>query len=176
MALYHHFDLRQCGFLIVITGFIAVLSFGSPIQGLVRQLRTNYSLWTAQEDDIRRMFNWVKFNTPEDSIIIMPPWRRDSWYFSQRAQIASYLCPVLDRLSEWRERIEAMCGKIEKDNWQSKINQLKKGYNDLTKKDIQSLVRKYGSDYIITSQIYDFPLIHELGDYKVYSLNKGQTP
>ena len=48
-------------------------------------------------------------------------------------------------------------------------------YNQLTEKDIRSIVEKYGGDYLVSKGGYSYPILFDSGTYKVYSLKKVGT-
>jgi len=133
-------------------------------------------MWTRQEEDWEKAFKWVAKNTPNNSIIISPPWRGESFYLSQRAQIASWWVPRLDHLTEWRERLESLAGDVSgvrPETTKARLEYMVAHYNQLPPTEIASLVAKYGAEYLVSSTTYGYPVIFQSGTYKVYALTGG---
>jgi hypothetical protein len=171
MKVYHHSVIKP-GVGVVMLGFLALLSFGNPLGAIVDSGRMNYMFWTQKEDDLRRSFKWLAESTPNGSIVVSPPWRRDSWYISRRAQIVSLRYFPIDRLGECRERIECMVGKIETYPPKDRLRTMESFYNQLKENEIESIIKKYGGDYLVSKGNYKYPLLFDSGTYKVYSLKK----
>ena len=158
---------------LIAVGFLALLSFGSPVSRLLDGMRLNYDLWVKKVsggDDIKTAFKWIAKNTPNGSITILPPWRRDGWYLSQRAQIACLrYFPGDHRFEEWLERNQSLVGKIES---QTSVEEMEHYYNNLAEKDIASVVRKYGGEYLVSKRDYSYTRLFDSGSYKVYALKR----
>jgi hypothetical protein len=169
MKVYHYSSIRPAAGIVVL-GFLALLSFGNPLGAIVDTSKVNYMFWTQKEDDLRKGFKWLGENTANGSIVISPPWRRDSWYISKRAQIACLRCFPIDRLEEYRERIECLVGKIETYPENVRVQMMESFYNQLNKEEIESIRQKYGGDYLVSKGNYTYPLVFDSGTYKVYLL------
>jgi hypothetical protein len=158
---------------LVAGGFLALAMFGIPAKLTVNYVKALYREETRDEEDLKRAFQWVAKNTPPDSIVIVPPWRKDSFYLSQRAQIANWWVLRFDRLTEWRERLETLAGDLSSltdGTEKANMTQTMRHYNGLAATDIASLVEKYGADYLVSSAKYSYPILFNSGTYKVYSL------
>jgi hypothetical protein len=172
MSALHHYHTIQYGRILVVLGFFAFASFGNPVDIFIQNVKHQYSIWT-REEDVQKAFRWIANNTPSNSIVISPPWRGDSFYFSRRGQIAAWWVPRFDRLAEWRERVESLGGDLSRarpGTAIARIEQMTSHYNQLTTTDIASLIEKYGAEYLVSSARYSYPVLFESGIYKVYSL------
>jgi hypothetical protein len=175
MSSLHHWWIMKGSKRLVLVGVLILVGFGNPIALFVNLAAKHYSLWTRGEEDWEKAFKWIKHNTPINSIVISPPWRGESFYLSQRAQVASWWVPRFDRLTEWRARLESVTGDVSKvrpGTTQARLEHMVDYYNHLTVRDIDSLVAKYGARYLVSSATYNYPLIFQSGTYKVYSLNR----
>jgi hypothetical protein len=160
MAALRHCHSLRYGMGLVVLGFVAFASFGNPIDVFVKNVKHQYSMWTRGEEDVKKAFRWIAGNTPTESIVISPPWRGDSFYLSQRGQIASWWIIRFDRLETTKARLDQMAHH----------------YNQLTTTDIESLVNKYGAAYLVSSANYSYPALFNSGSYKVYSLKTAGAP
>jgi hypothetical protein len=160
---------------VIVLGLFAFASFGSPFEVLVQKGRHHYAMWTRGEDDVQTAFRWIAINTPSDSVVISPPWRGDSFYFSKRAQIASWWVPRLDRLAEWRERLELIAGdvsSVKPETTKARMDYMIAHYNRLREADIESLTEKYGANYLVSASTYSYPILFNSGTYKVYLIRR----
>ena len=163
---------------LVVLCLFAFASFGNPFQIFVEKAKYQYSLWTRGEEDVQTAFRWIATNTPDDSIVISPPWRGDSFYYSRRAQIASWWVPRFDRLTEWRERLEVLTGDlsdVEPPTTKARMEQMTHYYSQLNETNIAFLIQRYGANYLVSSASYSYPVRFESGSYKVYSLENGEV-
>jgi hypothetical protein len=173
-ALHHSssIKMRKC---LVVFGCLALVMFGNPVGIFVDTVKKHYSIWTRLEPDWEKAFKWIEKNTPNNSIIISPPWRGESFYFSRRGQIANWWVPRFDRLTEWRERLESVTGDVSgvrPRTTKARMDHMIDQYNQLTATDIESLADKYGAAYLVSATTYGYPVIFQSETYKVYSLNE----
>ena len=122
-----------------------------------------------QEPGLVRAMRWIADSTPRESTIILPPWRKDSFYRAQRAQIASWEAVRYENMQEWRNRIEAMVGPLpvgQKLPWTA----LRKPYYDLTQGTIRDLAHRYGAALILTRTGYPFPVRFGADSFAVYEI------
>jgi hypothetical protein len=174
-ALHHYSSIKMRKGLVMV-GCLTLAMFGNPVVILMDTAQKHYSMWTRQEEDVQRAFKWIAKNTPTNSIVISPPWRGESFYLSQRAQVASWWVPRFDRLTEWRDRLESMVGDVSgvrPGTTKVRMEHMVAHYNQLTTTEIVSLVEKYGAEYLVTSAKYSYPALFNSGNYKVYSLKRG---
>jgi hypothetical protein len=171
----HHCSSIKTGKVLVTVGCFALVMFGNPVDIFVKTVTKHYSMWTRQEEDVIGAFKWIAKNTPTNAVIISPPWRGENFYFSQRAQVASWWVPRFDRLTEWRDRLESMVGDVSgvrPGTTKARMEHIVARYNQLTATEIASLVEKYGAEYLVTSAKYSYPALFNSGSYKVYSLKR----
>jgi hypothetical protein len=178
MNAVHHSQPIKHRATLVLLGLFALASFGNPIEILTRAVRSQYLVWTRPEDDVQKAFRWIAVNTPEDSIVISPPWRGDMFYYSRRGQIASWWVPRFDRLAEWRKRLESIAGdlsSVKPETTKARMDHIMDHYNHLREVDMESLMEKYGANYLVSSATYSYPILFDSGSYKVYSLEGGES-
>lgn len=149
---------------------ISVFGILDPIDEGIGQLRENKASWVAKPSDLVRSLTWISKNTPNDAVILAPPFGSRFWYLSQRAQIASYSYPRYDRLVEWRQRVGDASAHIEITDRATAWEKLEAGFEGLTVEQIAELKQKYGVSHLVSSTDYPFPVIFEDGNCKVYAL------
>jgi hypothetical protein len=177
MGVCHHRSLsRREGRWLLTLGILALLCLPSAIGQLMDQTKRHYGYWVGYYDwdDLQKSFIWVSENTPKTSIVILPPWRKESFYLSRRATIANWAWPRMDRFQEWQERIKALIGdfSLEDEHLGSKWED---HYDQLSENEIASIVAKYGGDYLVSESTYTYPVLFQSGTYKVYSLPASMT-
>lgn len=176
---------------VVAGGFLALTALGIPAKLTADHLKAIARDRWAQsqveeqparapsEEDLTEAFRWVAGNTPVDAVIILPPWRKDSFYLARRAQIANWWVLRFDRLSEWRERLEELAGDLSgltDGTEKATMSQTVHHYDNLTETDIASLVGGYQAQYLVSSASYGYPILFQAGSYTVYSLMTQVRP
>lgn len=143
----------------------------NPVAVGVVAICNTYAQWTTAPDDFRETSAWIAQNTPNGAIIIQPPHRRDVWYLSRRATIASYTYPTFGRLDEWRGRVADLTGgnMAIADN-ENGVQTLEEAFNRLSANQINDLRAKYGATYLVSRAEYPFPLVYRTATYKIYFL------
>jgi len=172
MHAYHHQSAVKLSKPTLAVGFLALLTLWNPLPHLLGSAQLEYTRWTEKSDDLQKAYIWISENTPNGSIIIAPPWRKETFYISKRALIANWHMPRPDRLGEWRSRIEALGAKFEYGHSCEKNERMKYNYNNLSRQDIEGIISKYGGDYLIHESKYEYPLSQKFGTYKIYSLTR----
>ena len=178
MSAWHYWFSTKAGKGLVVVGCLALAAFGNPIHVFADSLKKHYSMWTRGEEDVQTAFRWIATNTPDDSIVISPPWRGDSFYFSRRGQVASWWVPRFDRLTEWRQRLELIAGdvsSVKPETTKARMDHMIRHYNHLREADIDSLRAEYGANYLLSSTDYSYPVVFDSGRYKIYSLESGES-
>jgi hypothetical protein len=175
MSTLQHCRSIKSGKGLVAAGLLALVTIGIPTKLLVDHIKVSHEddQWTREERDAEEALKWIAKNTPTDAIVILPPWRKDSFYLSQRAQIANWWVLRFDRLTEWRERLELVAGNLANmtdGTEKAKMTQTTYHYNHLTAADLAALEDKYGAEYLVSSASYGYPVLFSSGIYKVYSL------
>lgn len=174
MALIYHHASLNISPMTVALGICALLCLSHPFEELSHRTRKIYRSWTATEDHLAKAFRWLQANTPRDAILILPPWRDDGFYLTQRAQIANWKLVPYGRIQEWRERLEALGG----DHWQKMHTEprynlskaMKQHYNHLSAEAVVAIQAAYGGDYLVSKRQYDFPVLLDTGTYRIYAL------
>lgn len=169
MHAIEHRKMRDIGKGALLVGTVALLGLQNPLGSFVDDARRTYQNWTTEQQGLERALKWTSEYTPNGSILISPPWEKNSYYLSERAQIANWNAARYDRLAEWRDRLEALVGKISRSQDLS-VESMDQRYHMLTQTQIDSIVLKYGGDYLISKAQYNYPILCESESYKVYQL------
>jgi hypothetical protein len=125
-------------------------------------------LWLARPpDDLGRSFEWLSQGAPPTAVAVLPPWREDSYWRSRRAHVAALSLVRTDSLERWRERIGALVGLGDDRLTDSAMTAR---YERLTPRQVQTIRRRYGGDYLVSRIAYPFREVHREGAYRVYDL------
>lgn len=139
--------------------------FFNPVKRGIFQISENYQAWQTPLDDESKVFIWLKENTPQDSIVLAPPWRGDVWYRSNRAQFVNYKYSPFLEMTEWERRLKVLFGN------ETAIEKVKILYNRLPKEKVDEIVQENKVSYLVSIGFYDYPVLFESGNWKVYKLN-----
>lgn len=142
----------------------------NPVSYISSRLDTFVDSWTFQVSDVETAFRWVAENTPEDAIVIAPPNHIEVWYYTRRANIASFRYPTYDRFGEWRKRIGDLTGTTESSARDDDFSDTETRFSSLSEAQILSLKDRYSADYLISRGKYDLPKVFETGTYVIYKL------
>lgn len=140
--------------------------FGKGYNQILETVRT----WQSAPDDIEKTSRWISGNTPRNSIVIQPPNRREVWYWSHRATVASFAYPTYDRLDQWRERIADLTGNLKIIRGDGASEEIEAAFNRLSPDEIERLKNKYAATHLVSRAVYSYPIIFETETYKVYQL------
>jgi hypothetical protein len=160
----------KVGIIAALVGVLGLSGVGNVGAGLIDRVRTNVESWATPEDDARTILRWMAAGTPEGSIAVLPPWQREGWYLSRRAQVASYLFHPYDRLDEWRVRVEDQVGPVPAGAFAEQQRAMEAHYFALTPDRILALSRQYGARYLLSRPGYPFPIAFAAGSWNLYSL------
>lgn len=138
-----------------------------PMRGF-EQARSTFSIWNQKQDDLAQAFVWLKNNTPKDTLVIAPPWRYDFWYLSERAEIVNYRKPVISDVGEWQTRLELLIGEPNPADKVRDEQDFAKFYYAIDREKIDSLAKKYGAGYFVSTSDYSYEIVHSNGSVKVY--------
>jgi hypothetical protein len=125
--------------------------------------------WHAPAGDAQRALLWIREHTASDAIVAAPPWLKESFYLTERAQVANLWAVVNDRLDEWRARNEALIGPLGS-FVPGDRNAMREHFEALAIDDLAVLRRRYGAGVLVTRGAYSLPLLHREGEYAVYDL------
>jgi hypothetical protein len=149
---------------------LVVIALLNPFGKGMAQIRETVRSREAQRDDFQKAAIWISENTPEDALVIEPPSRRDVWYFSKRATIASYYYPPYDRLAAWRARLAELSNNVQVSGGDAAAGELETAFDKLAETQIEQLKEKYGASFLVSRGIYSYPVVFETGTYKIYQL------
>lgn len=144
----------------------------NPFSSASKKVGKTLALWQSSPDDLQLTSCWIAENTPNGTIVIQPPHRRELWYWSQRAHIVSYAYPTFGRLVEWRERVNELTKNVEIKNRENTVEIIENAYNSLSADEIERIRIKYQADYLTSRNNYPFPIVFQTATYKVYKLPK----
>ena len=116
------------------------------------------------EPGMVRAMAWVADSTNPGTTVILPPWRKDSFYRARRPQIASWEAVRYENLKEWRRRMEAMVGPLPEGQrvpWPA----LRRPYYELSEARIRELGQEFGASLILTRTGYHFPVRFEADSF-----------
>jgi len=173
-------------------GLLIFLGLPSPVARIasVVAMHLHYQSWigatpvAAADDslenkaDFRAASMWIEQNTPQDAVIIAPPWRGDAFYFMRRPLIATWHDYRFDDMTGWQKRIEKLVGDLS----DLDANDLDPGdldlkarshYRNLPPSDIASLQKEFGADWLVTTSEYPYREAFSCGAWKVYQLSGG---
>jgi hypothetical protein len=156
--------------LIVALFAVTIIALLNPFGKGLAQIRETARAWNAPRDDFQKAALWIAENTPQESLVIEPPNRRDVWYFSNRATIVSFYYPTYDRLTEWRDRIAELTENVQLSSGEAASDEIETAFNKLPAAQIEKIKRKYGANYLVSRAVYSYPVLFETETYKVYQL------
>jgi hypothetical protein len=180
--------------LLWIFGLLLFLSMPSPVLQLRDMFATRFQkylhppkndpdAWAlGQAADFKAAAQWISKNTPENDLVIAPPWWNPGFYWLQRPQIVSAHAPRYDAMTEWKERIEALVGDTSDLTYEDAQGGVMnaaawKHYATLTPAQIDDIQRKYGTfagktgaKWLITTGHYPYPVAFATKTYVVYQL------
>jgi hypothetical protein len=168
---FYYLKMGKTSFSIISIAILSLLSLNSLPGSIFDQTRLTYSFWVAQyiePDPVKEAFVWISKNTLNGSVAILPPWRKDAWYYTQRAQVACYDHPVYDnRFSEWKKRNEELSGPSIPGRSRSDRIEF---YNNLKEAEIVRISKEYMASFILSRGNYSFPVLYENDGYRVYRI------
>lgn len=132
------------------------------------------SEWSAPEADADRAYAWIREHTPADAVVASPPWLKESFYLSERAQVGSLFAVVNDRLPEWRARTEILIGPLSAYVTRDR-SAMQRHFDHLAVEDIATMRRRYGATLLLTRGSYALPRLHREGEYSVYDLGPASV-
>lgn len=151
---------RETAAAVALAGAVALLTT-SPIEVLARAKR----LRNAADGPDSPALRWIANHTPEGAMVVVSPARRCAPYLTRRPQIVYADLARLDRLREWRERLTALTGPLE-----PRTSRMDLAFHRMAPERLESAVRRFGGDYLVTRGTYSYPVVFESGGYRVYDL------
>ncbi|MDP3989650.1 MAG: hypothetical protein Q8Q01_00415 [archaeon] len=126
------------------------------------------------DKETREVFNFMKFNTPKESIILTPPQDVGFRINGERAIVVDRLHHHTDEgIVEWFNRMKAVSNNVIKDPIKNNFEELEGAYNSLNKDDIINLRSKYGISYAVFEKPkrVNLPIAFENGKFVIYRLD-----
>lgn len=125
-----------------------------------------------QPDDMEALEAWIKKNTPEDSVLITPPWIYTFPLKTGREEFVSFKNMVVNKIIDWKTRLEILNGGKFQSVGFGILKELRNTYPKLKDADIHIIKNKYAVDYLITFSgiIYNYPLVYKNKSYYIYKL------
>ncbi|HEX2449906.1 MAG TPA: hypothetical protein VHJ69_02125, partial [Gemmatimonadales bacterium] len=153
-------------------GLLGIYDFHARDAGLFRPLVRRLEEWHQWErgDRLGEVLDWVGRETPQDATVIAPPWRKDSFYRTGRAQIASIHATPTDRLPEWVERLEALSGPMTSFGRWGRSSAVQTGFAGRSLDELAAVRTRFGGDYLIAEAVYPLPVLYQCDPWKVYDL------
>ncbi|HOU53171.1 MAG TPA: hypothetical protein PLQ97_04510 [Myxococcota bacterium] len=133
----------------------AVLLCLPPLPRQFRDRVTEFrAAWATRPDPWQEAFRWVADHTPEDALVLAPPWRGDSALVMRRPQVVHAAMPRYDRLSEWHRRVADLLGEDLPDRETRDLGEVwrraKARWSQLTPDRVSDLAARYQATFIIT--------------------------
>jgi hypothetical protein len=130
-------------------------------------------VFARKRSDLEDMENFIKRNTPADSIFITPP---DTYSFSLKAERAEFVSlkyvPVNGGISDWKRRLEILNGGPLHGVGFEIPTEVRDNFQKLTKDELISIKRRFGADYILTTAAasLDLQMVYENRAFALYKL------
>jgi hypothetical protein len=125
----------------------------------------------APPDDLAKAFSWLGAKTPTDALVIVPPWRQDSFWRTRRSQVVASNPPRPDKVAEWQRRMEALVGPLPSPSDPERYQRMAAHYDGLSQADLAQIRSEYGADYLVSRSTYSYPLRFQSGAWRVYQLS-----
>jgi hypothetical protein len=128
--------------------------------------------WGVRHDDLALTFDWIRHNTPEGSVVLAPPWRKDVFFRTRRATVANWHQVPYGRVTEWRRRLEHMLGRF-KDTGpgQADPGAMADHWYAMGEEKVAVLARRYEAGYLVSAADFGLPVVHSEGRWRVYRVN-----
>jgi hypothetical protein len=180
-AAYLHRQQRPVGAVAAAVGIFTFLALPSPVMRLQTLATYDWPRWREKPDDLQICFEWVRDHVPADQVVIAPPWRKDAYYFSQHPLIGCWEAPRYNAMTEWRQRMYALCGQENVDHLDVAQNlagdmddAAQQHYYSLSPAQLDDMRTRYGAQILITTAQYNYRQIFATADgtYRVYRLDR----
>ena len=149
---------------------LAVISLGSPFPILREELALSVGSWSAT-DDLDAAMRWTRDHAPADAVVALPPDRKDGDWVTGRATVVSWWAVPYDRLAEWIARLEDLLGPIDRTSTRVPARgELLDRFNGRPQVELEPALRRQRATLLISAGRYTFPVLHEVGSWRVYDL------
>jgi len=153
---------------VILLVLCTLMGFPDPASTYYARVKSVITDWRGVEDDVGRTFRWIEQNTPPSAVLLLPPWRKDSYYLARRPQFVCYQYVPYQNAGEWLSRLCKVFG------WQAiprsgiAIADLESRYNACPRAVIDEIVSAHGITHVVSAGQYDLPVLFESGQYRVY--------
>ncbi len=151
------------------TVLLCLVALGSSALRYRHEWGLTPRLWRGT-DDLEGAFRWTADHTPADALLLAPPTRRNSFYFSRRPQVVNWWAIRYDRLGEWRRRLNELVGPLDTGFRPPDVRVLESRFYALDSTEIARLAVRYRAAYLLSAGRYGFPAVHREGHVTVYRL------
>ncbi len=145
-----------------------------PVSGSF-DLRATRRWEDSVDPGLTAAFQWASENTPEDAVLLSPPWAADAFSSSRRAQVSAKLFVQYWRFDEWRDRLNAVVGPLESPDDLKPLERFRERFAGMTMERILAIMGRYGATHLVTETRYDLPLLYRTGTWQVYSLSPPES-
>jgi hypothetical protein len=134
--------------------------------------------WVAfanhQQTSYSEMTEWIRLNTPKDTVIIAPPWLNDFTLESERATVVNFgRDPHNGLIVEWYQRYCAMNGGPYQTFGTDTETEVQRHYDFLDAAQVQDIHKRYGGQFYFTKIPRSEPnlqLVHANANYYLYAI------
>lgn len=128
-------------------------------------------VYTSYGVDKEELFEFIKIDTYEDSVFLVPPYMNSFRLGAERAVVVDYNFPFGEKsMVEWYSRIKDVTNGVETNLEEDRISELKKGYDSLEGEDVLELKREYDFEYAVfeKEKEFDFEEVFQNDRFIVY--------
>jgi len=158
--------------------YLLIFVFLIAIINLLAAHRTNINIDNPFKYDSNSEIDaqlWLKDNTPENALILTPPYKEDFRIFSERATLGSwkdwtYNCLSRNFAFSMYERLLDVGGISLISDIDNKSDRIRKYYLDLKEDSLVKIAHKYGIDYVVMEKenILNLKKVYENKQYMIY--------
>ena len=169
---------RLRGGLLLAAAFLLCLP---PLPWLVRDRLAEFrSAWNSPGDPWQEACDWVAAHTPEDALVLAPPWRGDAALRMRRPQVVHAAMPRYDRLAEWHRRVADLLGEDLPDRQTRDLGEVwrraKARWAVMPPSRVSDLAARYGAAFIVTDAPLPGTPAFRSGPVAVHALPLGSAP
>ena len=73
-------------------------------------------------------------------------------------------------MTEWRGRVADLTDNLQISKGEFGSEEVETAFNQLSAEKIEAVRKKYKADYLVSRNIYSYPIVFETKTYKVYQL------
>jgi hypothetical protein len=156
-----------------LVGLLAVMGMGNPVGKLMYYVSGHRAERALPPDAYLAAMRWLGANTPNGSLVLAPPYRRESWYYSQRGLVVNFYFNPYDSLPQWVERLTPLAGDFLHVPDTAQPMAMEAAYRAVTSETAAAEASRYHASYLVSETRYPFPLLHEEGPWMIYKVGEG---